>query len=172
MKKLLFTMLSAIVSLAAFPQDCNYMVNEIDEFTGDNEKITEFVNINKKFTSRYFLSHSFSNINGVYVLNMKLTGGGQSLFISKDRKLYLKLTDGQIITLQTIKNYKTEFQAVYGGGQVSTIIPGYPITKEQLLLIQEVGIAKIRQETDDSNYETDVTEKDNKKIAQSINCVL
>ena len=172
MKKHLFVFFAALLPLLAFPQDCKYMVNEIDEFTGDAKKITEFVNINKKFTSRYYLSHSFSNINGEYVLNMQLTGGGQSLFISKGRKLYLKLTDGQIITLQTIKNYETEFRTVYGGGQVSSIVPNYPVTKEQLLLIEEIGIAKIRQETDDSNYETDVTEKDNAKIKQAIDCVL
>ena len=137
MKKYISTILALLVSLAAFPQDCKYMVNEIDEFTGDAKKITEFVNINKKFTSRYYMSHSFSNINGEYVLNMQLTGGGQSLFTSKGMKLYLKLTDGQIITLQTIKNYETEFRTVYGGGQVSSIVPNYPITKEQLLLIED-----------------------------------
>lgn len=171
MKKILllgFILLSTVLSNA---QKCDFLKNEVDQFTGEKMVITNFVNINKKFTSKYFFSHSFGLSGNFYFINIKLTGGGQSLFISKGNKLSLKLKDDSILEFTASEHKKTEFSSI-NGVSYSYIVPSYNISKEQLEQISNTGIKLIRMETSESQYDSDVTEKDNKKIKQSINCIL
>lgn len=171
MNKILYIITLVAISLSLNAQNCDYLKNEIDEFSGKKTVITNFVNINKKFTSKHFFAHSFSFIEGLYFINFKLTGGGQSLFISKGNKLLLKLNDDSILELGAAENQKTEFKSI-NGASYSYIIPLYNVSREQLEKIADVGIKLIRMETSESQYDSSVTDKDNKKIKQSISCLL
>ncbi len=171
MKKTFLLLLTIIITLSANAQKCDYIKNEVDAFTGEKIVITNFVNINKKFTSRHFFAHSFGFSGGFYFINLKLTGGGQSLFISKGNKLLLKLNDDSILEFEASEAQKTEFNSI-NGASYSYIVPSYNLSKEQLALIANTGIKLMRMETSENQYDSEVTEKDNKKIKQSINCIL
>lgn len=171
MKKILFAAIAIIITFSANAQKCDYLKNEIDAFTGEKIVVTNFVNINKKFTSKHFFAQSFGFSGGFYFLNLKLTGGGQSLFISKGNKLLFKLNDDSLLEFEASEPQKTEFNSI-NGVSYSYIIPSYNVSKEQLEQIANTGIKLMRMETSESQYDSEVTEKDNKKIKQSINCVL
>lgn len=171
MKKTFLLLLTIIITLSANAQKCDYIKNEVDAFTGEKIVITNFVNINKKFTSRHFFAHSFGFSGGFYFISLKLTGGGQSLFISKGNKLLLKLNDDSILEFEASEAQKTEFNSI-NGASYSYIVPSYNLSKEQLALIANTGIKLMRMETSENQYDSEVTEKDNKKIKQSINCIL
>lgn len=171
MKKLLFAIIAIIITFSANAQKCDYLKNEVDAFTGEKIVITNFVNINKKFTSKHFFAHSFGFSGGFYFISIKLTGGGESLFISKGNKLLLKLNDDSILELEASEPQKTEFRSV-NGASYSFIVPTYHILKEQLEQIANTGVKLIRMETSENQYDSEVTEKDNKKIKQSIDCLL
>lgn len=171
MKKTFLLLLTIIITLSASAQKCDYLKNEVDAFTGEKIVLTNFVNINKKFTSRHFFAHSFGFSSGFYFINLKLTGGGQSLFISKGNKLLLKLNNDSILEFEASEAQKTEFNSI-NGASYSYIVPSYNLSKEQLTLIVNAGIKLIRMETSENQYDSEVTEKDNKKIKQSINCIL
>lgn len=171
MKKTFLLLLTIIITLSANAQKCDYIKNEVDAFTGEKIVITNFVNINKKFTSRHFFAHSFGFSGGFYFISLKLTGGGQSLFISKGNKLLLKLNDDSILEFEASEAQKTEFNSI-NGASYSYIVPSYNLSKEQLALIATTGIKLMRMETSENQYDSEVTEKDNKKIKQSINCIL
>ena len=175
MKKYIPTILALLVSLAVFSQDCRYQKNEIDEFTGDAIKMTGWENLAKKFTNRYYFRYYLTKMNNDYVITMQLVGSGQSLFISKGAKLYLKLQNDEIITFATTEPYETNFETITGNGvtiRVSKVTPKYVPSKEQRTKISTIGLAKIRQETDNGYYEAEVSAKENKKLAQAIDCVL
>lgn len=171
MKKTFLLLLTIIITLSANAQKCDYIKNEVDAFTGEKIVITNFVNINKKFTSRHFFAHSFGFSGGFYFISLKLTGGGQSLFISKGNKLLLKLNNDSILEFEASEAQKTEFNSI-NGASYSYIVPSYNLSKEQLALIANTGIKLMRMETSENQYDSEVTEKDNKKIKQSINCIL
>ena len=75
------------------------------------------------------------------------------------------------MTFEASKSFKTKFNTV-SGVLYSYIIPLYGITKEQLEQISNTGVKFIRMETSEHFYDSDVTEKDNKKMKHSISCLL
>lgn len=176
MKRILLGIALLCSTSVMYSQKCDFLKNEVDPITGEKNVITKFENINKKFTSRFWFAQALSkSINSefgeIYLLSLKLTGGGQSLFIKKGDNLILKLNDDSIMKLPAFDNYTTDFKII-SGAKVSSVIASYNPTIEQLQEIKDKGIKLIRMETSDSDYDSEVTPKDNKKIAQSIECVI
>ena len=85
--------------------------------------------------------------------------------------MLLKLNDDSILEFEASEAQKTEFNSI-NGASYSYIVPSYNLSKEQLALIANTGIKLMRMETSENQYDSEVTEKDNKKIKQSINCIL
>ena len=169
MKKALFLML--IASSTAFSQNCKFAKNEVDKFTGEKVVVTDYVNINKKFTSRHFFSHSLIKDKDGYGRVLKLTGGGQSLFMEKGSKCILLLSNDEQVTLLAEDSFKTDFKII-AGQTVSSINPVYLVDESFLTKIAEIGINAIRMETSERVYDSDFTEKDNKNLAKNINCII
>lgn len=88
--------------------------------------------------------------------------------IDVGRKLLIKLSDEQVITLENKKQIgPLDFESDYYSGRMHyTVYPSYYISKKDLLSIIAKGMIKIRVETNIDTF--DRKEKDCKRITESL----
>ena len=153
-----------IVLLCPFYTYAQKIVMDKVEENGDRHVLTEDVTVVYAKTtlgvvrqsgvgmSLYCVAHG-SDTN--YYLNFRVVEKAQ---IDTGRKLLLKLSDGNIITLENSKkigpldydSYVGEYQVIYW------VIPTYLISREDIVRIIEQGVVKIRIETDTDSIDRDV----------------
>lgn len=170
MKKVILVLLCALYATGVYSQNCEFQKNGVDEFTGDTIVSTKFIQLYNAFmTSNCFLEMKFTSINRREIsigVRISVPIAHPYPSISAGKKLYLKLLNGDIITLTTLID--SDVFTKISSMQV------YPISTEDLIKIRDIGIEKFRIETDSNQYEniTKPQKKVNKKIAKNIDCFL
>ncbi len=166
-KNSILTLLMLIsISFFSQAQDCKYDLNEKDEFSG---KIVR--RIKQKYN--FYFSFAFYRTGDDYRLESYINiPGDQAFIIPEGNKLNLKLGDGTIMELSSVKNATP--QSFIANAQVySGFAMTYPITKEQLESIQKVGIKFIRTYLkDESYYDMDIKKKKIEKLKISAGCIM
>lgn len=170
MKKVLFILLCVLCSNFAQSQKSKLVNFEIDEFTGDTVVTTKPVTLfNALVTSNCFLDLSFSKVNDIVavVANLSIPASSPYPAISKGRNLYLKLLDGNIITL-------TAFSDAIEALSLTRQVQMYLVTMGDLMKIKDIGIEKFRIETNNKDYEniTKPQKKVNKKLEETISAFI
>lgn len=147
-------------------QKCNYTHEKVDEFSGKMER-----RIMKKHN--FYFQYAFYRLGDDFRLEAYVNiPGDQAFLIPEGSKLKLKLGDKSVMELTSIKNATP--QSFVASNQIySGFAMTYPITKEQLKKIEEVGIKFMRTALKDESY-YDMTFK-KKKIEKTKNyarCIL
>jgi len=147
-------------------QKCNYTHEKVDEFSGKVERrIVKQYNFYFKFAF-YRLGDDFRLESYVNI------PGDQAFLIPEGSKLNLKLGDKSVMELTSIKDATP--QSFVSSNQIySGFAMTYPITKEQLKQIEEVGIKFIRTYLkDESYYDKDLKKKKIEKTKNYARCIL
>ncbi|WP_289053268.1 hypothetical protein [Carboxylicivirga marina] len=163
---LLFTILLFTSTSITKAQKCNYTHEKVDEFSGEVERrILKAHNFYFKFAF-YRLGDDFRLESYVNI------PGDQAFLIPEGSQLNLKLGDKSVMELTSIKNATP--QSFVSGNQIySGFAMTYPITKEQLMQIEEVGIKFIRTMLkDESYYDMDLKKKKIEKTKEYARCIL
>ncbi|NOU58491.1 hypothetical protein [Marinifilum caeruleilacunae] len=169
MKTKFLTLLAFLLLSGAFianAQKCNYTHEKIDEFSGKVERrILKSHNFYFKFAF-YRLGDDFRLESYVNI------PGDQAFLIPEGSKLHLKLGDKSVMELTSIKNATP--QSFVAANQIfSGFAMTYPITKEQLKKIEEVGIKFVRTYLkDESYYDMDFKKKKIEKTKNYAQCIL
>ncbi|WP_321308118.1 hypothetical protein [Marinifilum fragile] len=161
---LAFVLMSSTSVIKA--QKCSYTHEKVDEFSGEVERrILKQHNFYFKFAF-YRLGDDFRLESYVNI------PGDQAFLIPEGSKLNLKLEDKSVMELTSIKNATP--QSFVSGNQIySGFALTYPITKEQLKQIEEVGIKFIRTYLkDESYYDMDLKKKKIEKTKDYARCIL
>jgi len=168
MKKLLFVLMLVAFTTLNLNAQCKFLKNEVDEFTGIKSVATESFNINYKFTDKHIFTIFFASIDEQKAIFLKLTSH-DVLTVRKEDPLYIKLNNDE-----TIKLYPNEskFSEINSIGTVSTTTPIYYVDNDIFIKISSIGMNKIRMSTNKGDYEKEVKDKDNKRMAKYINCIL
>lgn len=171
MRKILFLLL-ILISINGYSQQCYFAINKTDKATGRKSLLTRSENINKTFNSRYYFSTSLAYADSNLMLCLQLTGAGTNISIEKGTELTLSLADGTKLALFADDNYQSSSSTAPGGGFISRISPFYKISRDDLEKIAKAGIIEIKMKTHTSNFESRVTERDNKRINTLVTCLL
>lgn len=166
MKNLLFILLF-IFSNQVFSQDCKYDRNEVDKFTGSAIIKTKMVTVyadrlSPTLKSMFF---SFTKIDSSFYLQVS-KWFASAWSVTKGDKLMIKLSDGKIITLESLD---TKISSFVTGGWFMEV--SFSLSKENLKTIQESTITDVRIYTTGSYIEDSVRLKDSEKIKISANCI-
>lgn len=175
MKKILIVFLLSVFSINSFSQKCDFFKNEVDDMTGEYSLITKPYAINKKFTSTSFFTFTFSYVNDPKISENTILfvefakSGLNSLLTKEGDEFIIKLNNGDKIIVNAEILNTTKFSTV---STVSSarVTNGYYLNDEMLNAIKDTGISKIRMHTSDSYYDSDVSDKDNKKLKDIITC--
>ncbi|WP_321282067.1 hypothetical protein [Marinifilum fragile] len=163
---LIFAFLLLSITSITNAQNCKYTHEKVDEFSGKVER-----RIVQKHN--FYFTFAFYRLGDDYRLESYVNiPGDQAFLIPEGSKLNLKLGDKSIMELTSIKNATP--QSFVSGTQIySGFAMTYPITKEQLKKIEEVGIKFIRTcLKDESYYDMDLKKKKIEKTKTYAGCIL
>lgn len=163
-----FILISLIaVNLPATAQ--KLVQNSKDEFTGNQIKETSVEKLAHPLKMNGFAyNFSVKRVNDTYFLNLRMMSLNKSVFaIREDSKLMIKLKNDSVITL-----FAAEFNVSGKGGAGSGLSAGnaegtsvyYPISNEQIELILQSDISKIRVYTSDGFTEQDIKVAGGRKV--------
>lgn len=168
MNKILLIITVAIgISTMSFGQFLKQ--NEIDEFTGDLVKRTNWVEFssNMKFTGRFRISR----INDMTFFNLKMVVNGSVFSMDKGEKLMFKMKNGDIVELNNLK-YTITCIGCGASGLLSSGIPGievaYFLSNETIEILKKNTAVKIRIYADDFYVENDLRANQYAKIQKAL----
>lgn len=150
----------------------NLEENYIDEFTGNSVKRTswETLNMTMQFTAYYRIS----KINDHYYLNLKMMLN-KVFSISKDQEFMFKLDDGTVLKFLNLE-YTTTCRGCgakgFSGSEAQGIEVSYPVKKEQIDILINNRIEKLRIYTNDGYLENEVSEKRSKEIIANFSSLI
>lgn len=166
MKHLLLIALTAIY-LPATAQ--KLAEDEKDEFTGLQVKETSVEKLAHPFKMSGF-SYNFAvkKVDDRYYFNLRMMSlNGEVFAIRKDSKFMLRLKNDSVITLLS-PSFEVSGKGEAGSGLSASSAQGvsiyYPITKQEISLINASEITKIRVYTSDGFTEQDIKEAGSKKV--------
>lgn len=163
---LLLAFLLLSITTITKAQKCNYTHEKVDEFSGKVER-----RIIKKHN--FYFKYAFYRLGDDFRLESYVNiPGDQAFLIPEGSKLNLKLGDKSVIELTSIKNATP--QSFVANNQIySGFAMTYPITKEQLMKIEEVGIKFMRTYLkDESCYDMSLKKKKIEKTKNYARCIL
>lgn len=168
--KYLMTVILYFISVSVFSQ-CDYIVNEKDEFTGEKKLKTEAVierNIIGPTAHVYF-----TRINNNYFFTPRLTfNNAQSMVVDKGGKIMLKLMNDSIITLHSTDVFRGEIMSSYSA-TITTLTPDYDIDSSQLEIIKRYPLVKFRLYLYPDEYiEKEIKKKFLKDLSQAAKCIM
>lgn len=149
--------------------------NKVDEFTKNKVKKSSWELLTKgSFRANSFRSFfRFSQINDAYYIDIKMmpiSGGVYS--ISKGAELMFKVDTGQIISLKNI-DYTISCRGCgakgFAGSEAMGTQTSYVISKDDLLLLKNKLIHKMRIYTNDGYMEEEISDKSRELIVGTIN---
>ncbi|PXY02229.1 hypothetical protein DF185_06170 [Marinifilum breve] len=163
---LLFAFLLFSIPTITNAQKCKYTHEKVDEFSGKVER-----RIVQKHN--FYFTFAFYRLGDEYRLESYVNiPGDQAFLIPEGSKLNLKLGDKSIMELTSVKNATP--QSFVSGTQIfSGFAMTYPISKEQLKQIEEVGIKFIRTYLkDESYYDMALKKKKIEKTKTYASCIV
>lgn len=141
-------------------QDCNFIQDKVDEFTGDTIKT-----IWLKATGGLFspsIQMIFRRVNKTHFIDLSIADSQRqlpNLAISKGSKLYLKLENDSMIILESFKD-EIGISQISNGVLLRTIKPSYYVRNEDLYRMQESDLKKMRIDFIDAPYDCAIKEGD------------
>ena len=174
MKKFLFLSLLAFFLCSSYgnAQRCFFEIDKMNEKTKQKVLLTRAEHINRTNPARHYFSFALSHADNEEKLCIQLTNGGPSVSMSEGQSLTLTLSGGETIVMRAKELYKTLDVPAFGGGRQHRLSTFFDVTRDDLIRIQNEGLSEIRMETSAMTFITKVTEADNKKVANAINCFL
>jgi len=142
----------------SFIFSAEFITNEVDEFTGDTIKQTEYNMIVSSFSETFYMS--FKKVNQNYALHLKMMIG--ILSISEGARLILKLSDNSTITLDALSS-EVSCKGCGAPGFVGSGAYGihqrYRINKEQIKILSSTKVSMIRVYTNKGYFSNDIRER-------------
>lgn len=157
MKQIIFTLLCMIITTSAYAQK----ILSDDTTNGTRSIITSKENVksgNDRIVVYAGVNLMQSGDTPTYFLSLKLSAM-KHMVISKDGRIMLKDSEGNVVTLTTLRgSYGADTRNV-GGFNLYEINVDYPVTYEQLQQLAK-GVTKVRIELDndepfDKEYKKD-----------------
>lgn len=149
--------------------DCDFEINEVDEFTKDTVKLIRS-NLCLKLARRHDLY--IQKVSDYYYLKVTTsTTGIESWFIPKDSELMLMLDNEDIIRVKSLDSYRTEFDRSLNVSS-SFIKSTYSIQKEDLSKLLNNKIIKFRIYYEKGYLQEDVNNNKSTEIRRNVRCVL
>ena len=131
--------------LMASGQECDYMKNEVDEFTGKVNKVLNWKEVAKNDIGKMHISLRY--LDGAY---MALGYSGDVGCVTSEGKIMIKLEDGEMVTLKN-------FGDIDCGDTPSFLFDIFP---EDITKLSSSPISKIRLYGSDAYSDLDPTDKD------------
>lgn len=169
MKKILLLII-ILFPICTYGQNCKYEENEIDEFTGVRTVktytgvLTPIKEAKKNQYMVFFCCRRYDEDCFVQIGLMTKS----SLNIMKDQELFFKLQNDSIIK---IKSPETNLNSEFVDEGYFKINNQYPISREDLIRLRDVGVKKVRIVTHKGYIDSSVSEIGMKHIKQFINCL-
>jgi len=160
--KNIFLMLSIITSVSLFSQKITK--DEIDEFTGDIIKETNWTTLNSK--GSFYTYARFRKVNDNYFLNFKALIG-RVISIDEGENLYLKLENGEVLKLYNVKyeiSGKGRGAIGLSGSSMLGIFIQCKLTNMQLESLKKNTIVKSRLLTNDGYIEANVKSRQGNNV--------
>lgn len=151
-------LLVLMVSSATYSQTLEE--NKVDEFTGNSVKRTSWEILNQ--TMKFNAFSRISRINENTYLDLKIMIGGKVFAIAEGDELMLKLSNDEIIKLQSIK-YEITCTGCgargYSGSQAQGLSVIYSIANDQIEKLKNNSIIRVRIYTTNGYVEEDTKPK-------------
>lgn len=161
MKYIIYIFITIVSNSLMYAQECNYKVNENDEFTGKSKKIVECIVY--KESKRKFSTMEFSFKNGEYTLTYKdyrspATGYSKVVMYQSTNQdnIYLKLENGEIIKKAGINYGSTRYETAsdfgnwlsmgYSRKNMYVFEPMYEFKKTDFEKLAKNKVVKVRIE--------------------------
>jgi len=163
--------MTALFSVNAYSQECEYEVNEVDKFTNKKKIITVAVPVVKKFEIKKLItikpiSFQLKYVEEQYLLNLLFNMKWGNVTPTDKDKLILILANGEQVQLIRASFYPSEMT-----GKATSAVLGYEyiITPEQLQQLQQSDITDVRVEATINPFDFQVDE--NVSTKDIFNCL-
>ena len=172
--------LSVLIGLTTYGQECSYLKNEVDEFTGAKKILTTsevFLTHTDSILKKYYrnrdyttINTSVGNIGGIKVIYFSiklLTKDAYKYYgsINSGDDCIFKTTEGMI----TLKISKSDFGDTNYDRDYTTYSTYFIITDEEIKQLQDVKIEKIRFYWGKGYNDYDVVNKD--LLSSQLRCI-
>ncbi len=172
MKKLLFIFqMVIIVSISnARAQDCDYLTNTKDEFTGAN-KLETWGKLVREFSGNN-ANLIFRKIDKSYYLLLNYNiQAAKSIVVGVNDRLMLKLDNDSIIFFNPTE-IVSGVLSTNNGITTTQIKVNYSANTEQIQALSKFSIKKVRFYHTEAYYEHDIKEKHVLEIIKAATCIL
>ena len=157
-------------TLSLSAQKCKYDYNKADPITGEATKGNSFSVWSFMGMSGWSLG--FNKIGDTYYTGMFLRcSGNVREFIKKGDPITLKLSNGEVITINAQDEFLPVAQATQNG-VVTTYNGKYNIDETILQKIAASAPTFIRMTIESKVYEREISAKDGKKASEAARCIL
>ena len=183
MKKIIFIALFALIANISFSQDCKYLVNGTDKFTGKTSKLTKPLKVVETLSAIVNFSVQREDTANGFLFHIDKTvvksNGKNQININKGFQLMFVLEDGSVISLKSDENIISEISSTDQSDVFHVNLKNvhYPISKNQLdkFLISKVKNIRFYfiSETGKEFYEDfEVKAKRQENIQELIKCTI
>jgi hypothetical protein len=154
-----------ICTLQLSAQKCKFNYNRTDPITGESAK-------GNTFSIHIAWKMGFNKLGDTYHLGMYIRlSGNIREFIRKGDPLVFKLSNGEVVTLNSLDEFLPAAQATESG--IVTVYQGkYDIDVATLQKIAANPPTYVRMNIESKVYEKEISSKDGKKITQAATCIL
>jgi len=151
-----------------YSQNCKYSKNQVDEFTGNVEKITKQVMIYNGLAGG--LAIKLSKINNYIYLDMGYSRTDIFTIMKGDAIIFILKNKEKV----ELKSLKTEVSKPYTGqfGTIWSVEMSYGISEDDLNKIIKSPISKLRIYTNQTYIDKEVSENKALKIQEITKCII
>lgn len=148
--------------------------NKIDEFTKHRVIRTSWEELAYKFNGSMYAHTRLSHIDSIYFLELKYVGNSTNGMM-EDAEFMLKLSNDSIVTLRNLK-YKLQCTGcgaigINSAGRLGLDVD-FKITPEQLRLLSNNNIVKVRIYLSGGFIEEEISNKDGGKLPKQAALIL
>jgi hypothetical protein len=165
MKKILFTSIVILLSLANYAQKCNYEFNGKDDFTGKVKKVTK-----DKIKMGVFVFLERTDETYSFRMEFKYYGALDQ-GIAKGTEVLFKLNDESVVKLYTIEDHMPSRQVV-GQGVMSYVNLNCNISVAEVTKLSVSEIIKLRLSLGGKEFTIDIPKGKAEDLKQSASCIL
>lgn len=166
MKKLFFIWV-IIIPFLLKAQDCKFLQDEKDEFTGEMRIQTRPARVTAGMFEKMLLN--FRKVGSTYILGMEYTPA--TGVIREGDELIFKMVDSTFVKAKAIST--TPSTTTYSSGYVANWIScHFNISKSEIQKLTQQPIQKIRFNTVRNYYDVDVNEKNADNFIKIATCIL
>lgn len=167
MKKLLtIATLLMVFAVKLFSQDCNFKVNQKDDFSGAMIKQTDYKLLGLKLGISE-TDVAFKSSDSSYTLILRRSDSGPMVVGTTD-KIVFKMDDGSSISIYPLSIYNSDVISI-SSFRLESI---YGLTKDQMKKLSTNKIVKMRINYNQVYDDMDVKDSRATKVQEIANCIL